>query len=383
MLGEMAMEKNPAPRTVGPVPSDCPATARVTGAARSAVKRAAHLRGLRSGAGATSGASRSSWLDAPARSVAAPRPSAPASSATAAAVDASRPPRAAASTSPATAHRPRSLTRTQRRVAAVAVGLVALAVLGIACWRYLPGIYAWLSNAGAVRTYVAEHAILARLAIVGINVLQVLLAFFAGRAGGACERVRLWFLGGDAPLSRRERDCLYGHLPRSPSLGMARSGALFRAREARALRLARQYAPAGARHAHRVSHPRARPKTSSPILRGSRACRYLPVFAITTLGRIPSIVTSTVAASAFGDGNLRGCRDRRCGGGAAHRGGVAWPTARSSAAVAREPPNKAFRARRPAPGPPAASGCVGAAATVPQPPAAPSALSRPRRAQNL
>ena len=302
MLGEMAMEKNPTPRTVGPVPSDCPATARATGAARSAVKRAAHLRGLRSGAGATSGASRSSWLDAPARSVAAPRPSAPASSATAAAVDALRPPRAAASTSPATAHRPRSLTRTQRRVAAVAVGLVALAVLGIACWRYLPGIYAWLSNAGAVRTYVAEHAILARLAIVGINVLQVLLAFLPGEPVELASGYAFGFWEGTLL-------CLAASAIASTAIYLAvrrwgwRVVGLFFDRE----RLEHYGWLANTRRLELVMLivfliP-GTPKDFLTYFAGLTRMRYLPVFAITTLGRIPSIVTSTVAASAFGDGN--------------------------------------------------------------------------------
>ena len=45
------------------------------------------------------------------------------------------------------------------------------------------------------------------------------------------------------------------------------------------------------------------PKDFLTYFAGLTDVRYAPVLAITTLGRIPSIVTSTMAASAFGSGN--------------------------------------------------------------------------------
>lgn len=50
------------------------------------------------------------------------------------------------------------------RVAVVAATVLALAAIGIACWRYVPQALAWLADAGAVRAFVAEHAVLSRLA---------------------------------------------------------------------------------------------------------------------------------------------------------------------------------------------------------------------------
>ena len=66
------------------------------------------------------------------------------------------------------------------RTAVVAIAVLAAVVAVIVCWKYLPGAYAWLANPDAVRAFVAEHAVLSRLALVGINVMQVLLAFLPG-----------------------------------------------------------------------------------------------------------------------------------------------------------------------------------------------------------
>ena len=57
--------------------------------------------------------------------------------------------------------------------------IVAALVLGL-CWRYLPDVYAWLSNPDAVHSYVEQHAALSRLAIIGVNTLQIVLAFLPG-----------------------------------------------------------------------------------------------------------------------------------------------------------------------------------------------------------
>lgn len=185
---------------------------------------------------------------------------------------------------------------------AVAVGLVALAALGIACWRYLPGIYVWLSNANAVRAYVAEHGILARLAMVGINVLQVLLAFLPGEPVELASGYALGFWEGTIL-------CLVASAIASTAIYLAvrrwgwRVVGLFFDRE----KLEHYGWLANTRRLEFVMLivfliP-GTPKDFLTYFAGLTRMRYLPVLAITTLGRIPSIVTSTVAASAFGDGN--------------------------------------------------------------------------------
>lgn len=60
-----------------------------------------------------------------------------------------------------------------------ALVVVAALVLGL-CWRYLPDVYAWLSNPDAVHAYVEQHAVLSRLAIIGVNTLQIVLAILPG-----------------------------------------------------------------------------------------------------------------------------------------------------------------------------------------------------------
>ena len=63
----------------------------------------------------------------------------------------------------------------------VLIGLVAAAAItALLCWEYLPGLLAWLADARAVRAFVSDHAFVSRLAMLGINIVQVLLAFLPG-----------------------------------------------------------------------------------------------------------------------------------------------------------------------------------------------------------
>ena len=63
----------------------------------------------------------------------------------------------------------------------VLIGLVtAAAVTALLCWEYLPGLLAWLADARAVRAFVSDQAFVSRLAMLGINIVQVLLAFLPG-----------------------------------------------------------------------------------------------------------------------------------------------------------------------------------------------------------
>ena len=68
----------------------------------------------------------------------------------------------------------------RRRAAVVAVLVALVALLAVLCWHGLPELYSWLSDASAVRALVAEHPVLSRLALGGVNVLQIVCAFLPG-----------------------------------------------------------------------------------------------------------------------------------------------------------------------------------------------------------
>ena len=104
--------------------------------------------------------------------------------------------------------------RRRKQVAVVVAAALAGVVLGIMCWRYLPGVIAWLLDARAVRTFVNEWGLASRAAMVGINMLQIVVAFLPG------EPIEL--------ASGYAFKCV-GNVPgirSSSSLGLARSGAL-------------------------------------------------------------------------------------------------------------------------------------------------------------
>ena len=194
--------------------------------------------------------------------------------------------------------------RARARRRALAIGGVVLVGLGVAacCWRWLPGLYAWLSDPAAVRGLVGEHAVLSRLALGAVNALQIMLAFLPGEpvelasgyAFGLWEGT-LVCLAASAVASaaifwavRRWGWRLVGvFFDRSH---LERFGWLSNARRLELLMLVVFLIP-------------RTPKDFLTYFAGLTDMRFGAVLAITTLGRIPSIVTSTVAASAFGDGN--------------------------------------------------------------------------------
>ena len=69
--------------------------------------------------------------------------------------------------------------RARRALVIGALVTVAIALAAM-CLRWAPEAYAWASDPAAVRSFVAEHAILSRLAIGGANALQIALAFLPG-----------------------------------------------------------------------------------------------------------------------------------------------------------------------------------------------------------
>lgn len=189
-----------------------------------------------------------------------------------------------------------------RRALVAGVLLAAAAVVALACWRWLPGLYSWLSDPAAVRAFVGEHAVLSRLAIVGANALQIVLAFLPGEpielasgyAFGLWEGTLLCLAASAAASSviywavRRWGWRLVGVFFDRESL--ERFGWLSDARRLELLMLVVFLIP-------------GTPKDFLTYFAGLTRMRFGATLAICTLGRIPSVVTSTVAASAFGDGN--------------------------------------------------------------------------------
>ena len=181
-----------------------------------------------------------------------------------------------------------------------ALVVVAALVLGL-CWRYLPDVYAWLSNPDAVHAYVEQHAVLSRLAIIGVNTLQIVLAILPGEPIELASGYAFGFWEGTAA-------CLVGSAVGSSLVYWAvrRWGwkvmGLFFTREqferfswlkdTRKLELIMLV----------IFLIPGTPKDFLTYFAGLTRMRFGAVLAIATVGRIPSIVTSTVAASAFGAG---------------------------------------------------------------------------------
>ena len=188
----------------------------------------------------------------------------------------------------------------RRRV--VAVIAVAAAVIGMACWEYLPGMLAWLADPRAVRGFVAENAVMSRLAMLSINIVQIFLAFLPGEpielasgyAFGFWEGTALCLVASGFATSviywatRRWGWRLVG-LFFDRSL-LDRFSWLNNVKCLELVMLAVFLIP-------------GTPKDFLTYFAGLTNMRFWPVVLIATLGRIPSVVTSTVAASAVGSGN--------------------------------------------------------------------------------
>ena len=190
----------------------------------------------------------------------------------------------------------------RRRVLTAVALLAVVTVLALCCWKWLPGVYAWLSSPGAVHALVAEHPVLSRLAIVGMNALQIMLAFLPGEpvelasgyAFGFWEGTLICLLASAVASSaifwavRRWGWSLVGvFFDRSH---LERFSWLHNARRLEIVMFVVFLIP-------------GTPKDFLTYFAGLTSARYLSVLAITTIGRIPSVVTSTMAAHAFGSGN--------------------------------------------------------------------------------
>lgn len=157
----------------------------------------------------------------------------------------------------------------------------SVAILATACWEYLPGILAWLADPQAVRSFVADHSVISRLVMLGINVTQIFLAFLPGEPVELATSAIYW-------MTRRWGWSLVG-LFFDRSL-LDRFSWLNNAKRLELVMLVIFLIP-------------GTPKDFLTYFAGLTKMRFAPVVLIATFGRIPSIVTSTAAASAAGSGN--------------------------------------------------------------------------------
>lgn len=185
----------------------------------------------------------------------------------------------------------------------VLIGLVtAAAVTALLCWEYLPGLLAWLADARAVRAFVSDQAFVSRLAMLGINIVQVLLAFLPGEPVELASGYAFGFWEGTAlclVASGLATSMIYWATRRWgwKLVGLFFDRSLFDRfswlKSAKRLELIMLI----------VFLIPGTPKDFLTYFAGLTNMRFLPVVLIATFGRIPSIVTSTIAASAVGSGN--------------------------------------------------------------------------------
>ena len=185
----------------------------------------------------------------------------------------------------------------------VLIGLVAAAAAtALLCWEYLPGLLAWLADARAVRAFVADHAFASRLTMLGINIVQVLLAFLPGEPVELASGYAFGFWEGTAlclVASGLATSAIYWATRRWgwKLVGLFFDRSLFDRfswlKSAKRLELIMLI----------VFLIPGTPKDFLTYFAGLTNMRFLPVVLIATFGRIPSIVTSTITASAVGSGN--------------------------------------------------------------------------------
>lgn len=185
----------------------------------------------------------------------------------------------------------------------VLTGLVtAASITALLCWEYLPGLLAWLADARAVRAFVSDHAFVSRLAMLGINIVQVLLAFLPGEPVELASGYAFGFWEGTAlclVASGLATSAIYWATRRWgwKLVGLFFDRSLFDRfswlKSAKRLELIMLI----------VFLIPGTPKDFLTYFAGLTNMRFLPVVLIATFGRIPSIVTSTITASAVGSGN--------------------------------------------------------------------------------
>lgn len=185
----------------------------------------------------------------------------------------------------------------------VIVGLLLATGVTVAlCWEYLPAMLAWLADPQAVRAFVANHAIASRLTMLGINIVQMLLAFLPGEPVELASGYAFGFWEGTALCliaAAFATSAIYWATRRWgwSLVGLFFDRSLFdrfswlkNSKRLEFIMLIVFLLP-------------GTPKDFLTYFAGLTNMRFAPVVLIATFGRIPSIVTSTIAASAVGAGN--------------------------------------------------------------------------------
>ncbi len=192
----------------------------------------------------------------------------------------------------------------RRRHIVIGVAIALAVVIALFCWKYVPGLIAWVSDPGAVRALVDEHPVLSRLALMGINALQIFLAFLPGEpvelafgyAFGFWEGTLLCMIATAIASSivflavKRWGWSIVGlFFDRSQ---LEHYSWLRNSRKLEGLMLIIFLIP-------------GTPKDWLTYFAGLTRISFPVMIALATFGRLPSIMTSTIAASAVGDGNVR------------------------------------------------------------------------------
>lgn len=190
-----------------------------------------------------------------------------------------------------------------RKRVAVIVGLLCLTVgLATLCVRFGPDVLAFVADAPRFRAWVDEAGVVGRLAFVLANMAQVVFAFLpgeplelaAGYAFGALEGT-LWCLVASALGT-----AVVMLLVRT--FGLALVGLFFPPEKIASLKWLRDSRRFELMLFLVFLIP-GTPKDLLTYVAGLGTSPLWRIVALTTVGRIPSIVSSTLAAGALGDGN--------------------------------------------------------------------------------
>ncbi len=193
-----------------------------------------------------------------------------------------------------------------RKRIAVITGLALLSA-GIAglCFAYGPQLLAFVADAPRFRAWVDEYGLASRLAFVAANVAQIVFAFLPGEPLELAAGYAFGFWEGTllCLVASAMGTALVMMLVRR--FGM-RIVALFfppeKTTSLRWLQNARRFELV----LFLVFLVPGTPKDLLTYVAGLGTSSLPRIVAITTVGRIPSIVSSTLAAGAFGDGNYLG-----------------------------------------------------------------------------
>lgn len=191
--------------------------------------------------------------------------------------------------------------RIAKKPLVIAVIVLVLTALGALCWRFVPGIYTWITDPAAVHAFVDEHAVLSRLALFGINVAQVVLAFLPGEPVELASGYAFGFIEGTLvclAASAFATTVIYLAVRR---WGWSVVGIFFKREELERYRWLQDARRLELTMLAVFLIP-GTPKDFLTYFAGLTRMRFPAVLAIATFGRIPSIVTSTLAAAAFGEG---------------------------------------------------------------------------------